>query len=72
MRIETKNPVLAGTGLVTFKAGKLNVAPEYSHPTTEIHHRLRVDHLHHRFGLPVLRASLIADYAYGGTSDGRA
>ena len=62
----TKNPALAGAGLVvTFEASQPNVSSQYSRPIAEIHH-LRVNHLQRRYGLSHRRAGLIADHVFGG------
>lgn len=65
MTWKTKNPVLAGTGLVDCSARRLNVV-EYNRSTPEFHYELRVYRLRLRFGMPAFRASLIASHAHGG------
>ena len=65
----TKNPgALAGaTGVgMTFEAATLNVNPIDSTDPDELHHTLRIRHLHLQYGLTGPLAALIAALAFDG------
>ena len=65
MTQKTKKPVLAGTGSEVIFSGQLNT-PEHTHPSEFVHRVVQAKRLCHRFGLPPIRAALIASHAFNG------
>ena len=64
-----KNPVLAGTGSEVVFSGQLS-ASDYSHNAPKVHRAVQAARLRHRFGMPQVRADLIACLAFGGRTHG--
>ena len=69
MTRKTKKPVLAGTGSEVIFSGQLN-ASEDTRPSVNVHRVVQAERLRHRFGLPPIRAALIASHAFYGGAHG--
>ena len=69
MTRKMQTPVLAGTGAEVCSSSNMNT-PYYSEYRPEIHRSLQAARLRQRFGMPQVRADLIASMAFGGRNHG--
>ncbi len=69
MTRKLKNPVLAGTGSDVIFSGQLN-ASDYSHNAPKVYRAVQAARLRHRYGMPMVRADLVASLAFGGRAHG--
>lgn len=63
MTHQTKNPVLAGTGSVECSARRRNIS-DHTPLRENVQHEVQATRLRSRFGMPRIRADLIASHAF--------
>lgn len=69
MTQKTQNAVPGSTAFEECSAQQLN-ASNYSHTTQKVHREVQAIRLHQRFGMPSIRAALIASHAFNGGAHG--